>query len=332
MSQSPVELSATPAHEARPVPAPRTVARARPRRILPLRLIAPVAVLLAILLAILLSGCSGGAASGGGMVGDEAGAPAEAAPEEGDIRASSADRIVARTASLTVHVSDPLDGADEVRRIAERRNGWVSWESISLAGTDATDRYATVTITVPADDFTDTLTELAGIGTLEQRQVSTEDVTDQVIDLQARIDSKRASIKRIEELMERTGSVGDIAAVESELASRQADLEALLAQQKYYASITDFSTISVSLTSPVTSDPNPLWAGLKEGWSALKTSVRVLLVVVGALLPFAVVAALIAVPIVWFVRRRRSAAPVAAEPTTSPGSSQEEPPASPLAD
>lgn len=253
---------------------------------------------------IVLSGCGGGGPSGqteGGA--SEDWAPGEAAPAD---PGQANSRIVAKSASVTVHVADPLVGAEQVRAIAQKRGGWVTWENISLNGSDGLNTGATVMITVPANDFEDALTELAGIGTLESRSVDTEDVTDQVIDLQARIDSKRASIKRIEALMERAGSVSDIAAVESELASRQSDLESLLAQQKYYASITDFASISVQLTSPAASGSNPLWAGLQEGWSALQVSVRVLLVVVGALLPFLAAAALVAVAVVWWVRHRRS--------------------------
>lgn len=104
--------------------------------------------------------------------------------------------------------------------------------------------------------------------------------------------------------------------------TRQSDLESLLAQRKYYDSITEQSTITVTLTSPVTADPNPLWAGLQEGWEALKASVRVLLVVLGAVLPFAAVVAIIVVPILWLVRRRArragtaSATPAQAAPRT----------------
>lgn len=261
---------------------------------------------------------------------EEAGSPADVETDAGaDSTVTAAERIVAKTGEITVNVTDPLVGAGQVRDLAEARGGWVSWESISLAGSDALDRHALVTITVPADEFDDALEALAALGTLEAREVRTEDVTDQVIDLEARVASKRASIERISALMERTGSVSDIADVERELASRQAELESLLAKQKYLASITDYSTITATLTSPATAAPNPLGSGLREGWAALKASVRVLLVMVGALLPFVMVLGAVGLPVLWALRRRSRRASTASTPVPPSASQQSTPQSGP---
>lgn len=295
------------------LPRPSPGAAGSPQRRAPLRLIAPLAVLVSFLLMMLLSGCSAPGLAAGGPEGPDVmdvtapdeGAPNEAAPNE-TAPVDPSERLVARSAWISLNVTDPLVGADAVAGVTTHRGGWVSSENIVLAGSGSTHSVATVTITVPAHEFEATLDDLADLGILESRQVTTEDVTDQVVDLEARIASKRASIQRISDLMDRAGSVGDIARVESELASRQAELESMLAQQKYFASITEQSTITVELTSPVSSGPNPLWTGLQEGWAALQSSVRVLLVLIGALTPFVLTLVVVAVPLLWWLRRRRA--------------------------
>jgi hypothetical protein len=124
----------------------------------------------------------------------------------------------------------------------------------------------------------------------------------------------------MQELLKRAGSVAEIAQVETELTKREADLESLLAQQKVLAQRVAQSPITVTLTRVAVVEPAPVpetgfIAGLKAGWHALKVFGVALLTVVGALLPFLVVLALITAPVVWLVRRRRAARPkVSAEP------------------
>ena len=134
-----------------------------------------------------------------------------------------------------------------------------------------------------------------------------EPVTDEVVDTDARIRVLEASIARVTALMDRAGTVTEIAQVESELARRQAELESLTARQEYLSTITERATVWVTLQSAPVDTTNPFRAGLLGGWDALGASARALLVVVGALLPFAAVLALVGGPVVWWLSRRRSA-------------------------
>jgi hypothetical protein len=179
---------------------------------------------------------------------------------------------------------------------------------------------------VPVDDFDEVMDALARMDTLASTTTSSEDVTTQLIDVEARIKVQRASVARVRQLLTRAQSIRDIMAIEAEVAQRQAELDSLAQQQAYLKDQTSMSTVKVNIER--TPDPKKAMpkdddsgflAGLAAGWNGLKSTVVAVATVVGALLPFAVVVLLIGVPVWLLVRRMRrtpaSPAPAAAAPS-----------------
>jgi VIT1/CCC1 family predicted Fe2+/Mn2+ transporter len=111
-------------------------------------------------------------------------------------------------------------------------------------------------------------------------------------------------------LMTKANTIAEIVSVESELTRRESDLEALLAKQKNLSLQTDLATLTVTLTEkgkpPVVTEPTQdkgFLAGLKGGWNAFTAVFSALATAVGAMLPFLVLLAIIAVPL-WRYRHR----------------------------
>jgi Domain of unknown function (DUF4349) len=95
-----------------------------------------------------------------------------------------------------------------------------------------------------------------------------------------------------------------------EVQQQEADLAALEAKKRRVDDLVALSTITVLLLGPNTDIPvekeNPGFLdGLKAGWNAFVTSVRVLLVVTGWLLPFMLAIAIPVIALIWLARRRR---------------------------
>ncbi|MFI1419942.1 DUF4349 domain-containing protein [Streptomyces sp. NPDC020731] len=268
-------------------------------------------VLLAAALAV--SGCSGAANdSAGSSSADKAAAPAGGQAVQEDAKQGApggaadgaratappkvtADRII-RTASLTVRVKDVPEALDEARTTTETAGGYI--------GDETTDRdeegheHTRVVLRVPVEKYDEVLADLEGTGKLLERSAKAQDVTDQVVDVESRITTQRASVARIRELMDRATKLSDVVTLEGELSSRQADLEALLAQQASLEDRTSLATISLSLSeTPVdkaAKDDDPGFVdALAGGWDAFVTMLRWLAVAIGAVLPFAAVAALL---------------------------------------
>jgi len=258
------------------------------------------------------SGCAGAGVSNA----PEAGYPdvPQAAPGEGGAPTSGPDGVhtapqIARTASISIVVDDVAKTAQDLTDAAATLGGWVTAESLSLPGADGTSySSSTVEVTVPSDRLDEALTKIAGLGRVTDRQIESEDVTTQVVDVDARVQTMRDSIARLQDLMSKAGSVTEIAQVEAELTQRQADLEALLARQKALSQRVATAPITVTLRTESQAVPeglNGFLPGLQAGWDAMTASASVAVTVVGVLLPWLVLAAIIVVPIVAVHRHRR---------------------------
>ncbi|HSO64595.1 MAG TPA: DUF4349 domain-containing protein, partial [Ornithinibacter sp.] len=168
-----------------------------------------------------------------------------------------------------------------------------------------------------------TLDELATLGTVHSRNASTDDVTAQYVDVESRVETMQASVERVRALMGQATKLADIVALESELSRRQADLEATQTQLAALKDAVALSPVEVRLSTDATvlegaQDDTGFLAGLSAGWAAFTASVGVVLTVLGALLPFAVVLALVALPVVVWLRRRGPQAPPTAAPVVQP--------------
>jgi hypothetical protein len=247
------------------------------------------------------------------------GAGAKRAPK---LTASS----IIRTASLTVQVKDVPKALDKARTTTENAGGYVGDETTSRdeKGHERT----RVVLRVPVDKYDEVLAGLQGAGRLLDRTAKAEDVTDQVVDVDSRIKSQRASVARVRELMDRAGKLSDVVELEGELSNREADLEALLAQQASLKDRTSLATITLSLSqTPVKAaakDESPGFLdALAGGWGAFVTMLRWLAVAFGAVLPFAAVAALLALVWLRLVRPRLPHRP-ALESSAAPASGKNE--------
>ncbi|WP_320784282.1 DUF4349 domain-containing protein, partial [Streptomyces sp. CRN 30] len=284
----------------------------------------PVPALAALLLAaaLALTGCSAGdgASDSGGDKGAAAGsgaqAPADGAQEEaggakeeaGGAEGPEGSRATApsetdaahiiRTASLDVRVKDVSKALDRARTAAGTAGGYVGDETTER---DEDGREHTrAVLRVPADSYQELLDALAGTGELLARSAKAQDVTDQVVDVESRIASQRASVARVRELMDRATRLSDVVTLESELSTRQAELESLLARQASLKDRTELATITLTLSEPPVraaddeEEPTGFTDALAGGWDAFVATLRGISVVLGAVLPFAAVAALLA--------------------------------------
>lgn len=290
-------------------------------------------VLLAAALAV--SGCSGAGDDSGasGAADKAAAAPAEGQAAQEDAKqgapGGSADGAratappkaaanhIVRTASLTVRVEDVPKALDEVRTTTGNAGGYIGDETTHRD--EEGHEHTRVVLRVPVGTYDEVLADLEGTGELLERGAKAQDVTDQVVDVESRITTQRASVARVRELMDRATELSDVVTLEGELSSRQADLEALLAQQASLKDRTSLATITLSLSgTPVEDaekDDGPGFVdALAGGWDAFVTMLRWLAVAIGAVLPFAAVAVLLVLLWLKVVRprlpRRPEPAPV----------------------
>ena len=221
-------------------------------------------------------------------------------------------RAVISTGEISLHDDSVAGLRSDILRLV---TGWKGTVADERTDTDrrGDPRDSSMTLRVPSSVFSEAMAAIAELGTLDHQSRTSEDVTTQVIDNDARVRAAERSIRQIELLLSRAEKIGDIISIESNLARRQADLDSLKSQQAYLSDQTSMSTINVYLTRTDSSagerDARGFLAGLREGWSALRTATVTLTTALGAVLPFGATMALIGVPVWMLVRRRRQPAP-----------------------
>ena len=272
-----------------------------------------------------LAGCAG-LSGGEGSSGDEsAGEPASRSSDASGGSSSTSDdastgvkqsvattplnREVISTGQISVSTRSISKARAEVLRLVTSYDGSVADEQ-----TDSDQRgrinSSTLTLRVPTSDFGQAMDALARIGKVERQTRKSEDVTTQVLDNDARVRAAERAIRQIELLLSRADALRDIIAIESDLARRQADLDSLKSQQAWLEDQTSLSTINVQLSRPgeaPVDEARGFLAGIEDGWGAMVNATVVLLTVLGAVLPFALLLALFGVPL-WMVLRRRVSA------------------------
>jgi len=269
-------------------------------------------------------------AEGGGGVETQAGKGADTAAKAPDLRVEQ--RSIIYRGTVTVRVENVDAAAGQAGGIAKTAGGFVSGDNRSSgSGADT----ATMELRIPAEKFDAAVAQLAELGTEEQRQISTEDVTEQTIDLDARITVQQARVDSGRKLLAQAKSLNDLVMLEREVATREADLASLQAKKRNLADLTALSTITVTLLDPqadaiADDDPPGFLGGLGAGWDALLASLRVLLTVLGALLPWLIAFGLPIWGVIYAVKRynRTRRAPHRGTPAyVVPGAQLPHPPA-----
>ncbi len=160
----------------------------------------------------------------------------------------SIDRKIIKDASLDLTVSKVEDTADLIQGVAVKYGGLVDSSDISNGGADT--KYGTLTIRVPNEKFDLAIGEIKAFAVkVESEKISSEDVTAQAVDLEARLKSKRAVEAQYVALLQKATKVDEIVSVSSYLNNVREDIERLQAQSNYLSQQVAMSTITVSMTS-----------------------------------------------------------------------------------
>jgi hypothetical protein len=274
---------------------------------------------------ILLAGCGAGASDTSAGSGSAAEAPNGAqlaAPDQADTQGRSDaqgkdtpaqapnlsvdQRSIIYRGSISVRVKDVDAAAGEATGIATTYGGFIGSDNRTSDGGAGS---ATMQLRIPADKFGTAVDRLSKLGKEEHREINTEDVTEETVDLDARITVQQARVDSGRKLLAQAKSLSDLVMLEKEVATRESDLASLQAKKRRLADLTALSTITVTFLGPqaVTPEkkeqPPGFLSGLSSGWHALLASLGVLLTVVGALLPWLIVLGLPAWAVVYLMRR-----------------------------
>ena len=171
-------------------------------------------------------------------------AVADGAPGSAGGTLQLADRKIISTGNITVEVEDVESAVTAVEAIVEGMGGYV--EQLSRSGGDEFSR-ASLTLRVPQGQFGSTYDRLRGLGEVLNEHQGSEDVSEQFIDLEARLNSAKREEQSFLNLLGRANTVSDVLTIERELARVRSDIERYQGQLDFLSRRVDLSTIWVEL-------------------------------------------------------------------------------------
>ncbi|HZJ25662.1 MAG TPA: DUF4349 domain-containing protein, partial [Acidimicrobiia bacterium] len=218
-------------------------------------------------------------------------------------------RDVIRTAGITVRAERIGDATAQARAIVTAAGGTTFSEQAAFGSRSD----AVLEFKVPPDQFRAVLGRLGDLGRTRELYVSTEDVTEQVVDLESRLASATASRNRLQGLFGEAEDVGEIVALETALAQREAEVESLEGQLRVVRAQVDLATITLTITKLVAGpaegeSASGFLGGLERGWDAMVGAATAGATALGAALPFLALGGLV-LGFVFIIRRRHPAPP-----------------------
>ena len=272
-----------------------------------------------------LAGCSSSssagssAASAGGSASHRTAltpAAGQVAPDRAGGKVSSGQPVVEITAPARLP-SDVIRTADLELRVAHGRiaSDMVKIDSLAgdLGGYVATSqlgqdgqRTGSIEIRVPVRRFQTALAAIANLGTVQNESITGQDVSQEFVDLGARLENMRAQQSFLRRLMARAQTISESIDIEDHLTSVELGIEQITGQIRYLQNRASFSTITVALTEPGAAPPvhhhaSSLWKAVARSLHSALSVVEAVIVGAGYVVPLALLAliALGAARLLW---------------------------------
>jgi len=218
------------------------------------------------------------------------------------------ERMIVRTGDISLVVEDIISARDEIAQMATGFGGYVVSSYVSG---EEQDMRGNISIRVPDEKFESTFTELRNLAVrVKSENISSRDVTEEYIDLGARLKNAEATESQYLALLEKATDVEDILSIYDSLSRVRSEIEQIKGRMLYLERTSSMSLISVYLEPQATAKPL-----VRAGWSALevlKSAVRGI-VTFGQVLGTIVLWLIIFIPvwgtilgiIIWRRRRRK---------------------------
>jgi hypothetical protein len=228
-----------------------------------------------------------------------------------DAAAKRPELLIIRTGQLEVEVADLESAVRDASARVSSVGGYVSGSEESAEGDDAR---ASVTYRIPADRWDEAVSAIRGLATAVRHvQVETEAVTNQVVDLGARISNLRATEAALQKIMVSASTISDVLKVQDQLTQVRGEIEQLVAEKSQLEERAAFGTLTVVFGLPA----SPVAEEVRRGWDPTSDVDRATGTLIGigqgatsAAIWFGIVALplggalLVAVAVAWRLSRR----------------------------
>jgi hypothetical protein len=212
----------------------------------------------------------------------------EEAPQETthDSENSNLERKIIKQSQLRLVSNDLSSLPEKITNIMDTHDGYIS--SSRQGENYNQQKFLDYTLRIPADQFNTVLTELEKLGRVTEKRTNARDITEEYIDLQARLNNFKAQEERYLKLLDEAEDVEDVLAVEKELNRVRQEIESLQGRLDYYDNKVSMSTINLHISQPERA-VSPGWNlgnSFKQAVKAFLNSINLIIILIGRLLPW----------------------------------------------
>jgi hypothetical protein len=201
--------------------------------------------------------------------------PAEPSAYDAPDLAYAAERLIIRSGNISMVVEDTRAALASIEGVVEgmASEGAFVVSADEYGGTEGSQPHITISIRIPASHFDETMDRLADLAvSVTSRSESAQDVTEEYVDLDARLESLEAARQRLLEIMQDARSTKDLLEAEQQLTQREAEIESLKGRMQYLEQSARLSSIWIELQPYLLSQPvGDQWRPVETGRRALET-------------------------------------------------------------
>lgn len=222
---------------------------------------------------------------------------------------AESSRKIVYTASVEMESTDYDTTRQGILDAVEAAGAYLE-SSYQYGNVQDANRSAQYTVRVPVENYASLLTSLGETGNVLSQSESTDDITSNYIDVEARLTALKAQRDRLNQLADQAETTADLLEIESQLSDVQYQIESYTGQLRAMQDQVTYSTVDIYLSEVATLTPtgvtfaDRLAEAFFGGWRAFASLVQNVFLAVVYLMPLILVAAVIIVLCVLAGRRR----------------------------
>jgi len=217
----------------------------------------------------------------------------------GSYSTSFGGRMIEMEAYLTVQVDDLKAASDQATQLATSFNGYVASSSFDDSGSSAN-----IVLLIPESNFSLAMRSLSSLGTVKAQSISSIDVTEQYVNLQAQLDSYTAEEATLLRILNSSTTVTDALNTENTIQNTQAQINDLEGQLRIMQGLVTFGTINIQFIQPAKNPTLDFGDAFTSALLAFYTVTRGMLILGASLVPIAMVGGIAYVPYRHFSRKK----------------------------
>lgn len=233
-----------------------------------------------------------------------------------EVKNVDANRKIIRNANLEIETTKYDECMSKFNQEVDQCGGYLQSSSENGSrmedGNSPSFRSSTFVVRIPKDNFDKFLNEAGSVGNVVEKKISTEDVSAQYFDSEARIKALKVQEERLLELLKKSGDLKDVLAIEKELSDVRYQIENLTGTLNKIDKLVEYCTVTVSIrqvSEYMQPKPKTLGQKMQNAWilslKSLGKLFDVIVIAVTAVLPYAVIVAVIFFIVKIFKIRRK---------------------------